>query len=240
MENTIYVYIYILFVYTYMHIYIVYIYIIYCVYLYILCIYTCVYIYIYCVYIYIYMYIVYIYCIYIHLYICIYMCIYIFILFVYIYILFVYIYIYTIIYIYIYVNNTLYIIDSVYHGCTIALVSHIAIPKRSIHGSPRSVPLSPHPVTNLPRRISKSLNCTCAILDDGVQNIQGLVNVPIFHITQLLGINLQQIFQGDVQKTQKGTFTNPGHTVYYIGVLWFTVGGSTKHRLISLKKNIYK
>ena len=29
------------------------------------------------------------------------------------------------------------------------------------------------------------------------------------NITQLLGINLQQIFEGDAQNPQTGTFTNP-------------------------------
>jgi hypothetical protein len=39
---------------------------------------------------------------------------------------------------------------------------------------------------------------------------QGLVNVPIFHITQLLGIyHHQQILESDVQNPQNRTFTNP-------------------------------
>ena len=33
------------------------------------------------------------------------------------------------------------------------------------------------------------------------------------NITQLLGINLQEIFEGDVQNPQKGTFTNPWRMV---------------------------
>ena len=49
---------------------------------------------------------------------------------------------------------------------------------------------------------------------------QGLVNVPMFHITQLLGIfHLQQLFEGDGnQIPKKGTFNNPWlwtHVVYW-------------------------
>jgi len=39
---------------------------------------------------------------------------------------------------------------------------------------------------------------------------QGLVNVLIFHITQLLGIfHHQEILESDVQNPQNRTFTNP-------------------------------
>ena len=33
--------------------------------------------------------------------------------------------------------------------------------------------------------------------------MQGLVNVPLFHISQLLGYNLQQICEGDVKQIPK-------------------------------------
>jgi hypothetical protein len=38
---------------------------------------------------------------------------------------------------------------------------------------------------------------------------RGLVNVPIEKKNKYWGYNLQQIFEGDVQNPQNGTFTKP-------------------------------
>ena len=48
--------------------------------------------------------------------------------------------------------------------------------------------------------------------DREIDRKQGLVNVPIKHHPTIGDNNLQQIFRGDIQNPQKGTFTNPWET----------------------------